>query len=224
MKATFSPSLITALTMTVTSVAIAAVETSSIEAVVMKMQSFYNATQDLKGDFKQVYTDALYGRQRTSYGYLYVRKPGMMRWNYVKPEKKSFIADGKILWIWEPEDKQAFRNALSTDTLSSGLTFLLGTGDLLKEFSVEASKEQLGAPEDILLKMTPQKATPQYSYILLALRPQDFSVRESVVVGKQNRNHFIFGEIQRNTKLSIKVFQFKPSADTKVIDGRKLNR
>ena len=105
-----------------------------VEQVVAKMQAFYNKTKDLKGGFKQVYTNLLYNRKRTSYGYLYVKKPGMMRWNYVKPEKKAFIADGKELWVWEPEDKQAFRNPLSTKNLSTGLTFLLGQGDLTTEF------------------------------------------------------------------------------------------
>ena len=34
--------------------------------------------------------------------------------------------DGKVLWVHEPEDKQAFRNPLDTSTLSTALTFLLG--------------------------------------------------------------------------------------------------
>ena len=29
--------------------------------------------------FQQVYTDTLYNRKRTSKGFVYVRKPGMMR-------------------------------------------------------------------------------------------------------------------------------------------------
>ena len=101
-----------------------------VEEVVTKMQAFYEKTEDLKGKFKQVFTDTLYDRKRTSYGYIYVRKPGMMRWNYVKPERKSFIADGSMLWVHEPEDKQAFRNPLNSANLSTGLTFLLGKGDL----------------------------------------------------------------------------------------------
>ncbi len=37
--------------------------------------------------------------------------------------------DGKVLWVHEPEDKQAFRNPLDTSTLSTALTFLLGKGE-----------------------------------------------------------------------------------------------
>ena len=194
--------------------------------VAAKMQAFYNGAEDLKGKFKQVYTDALYSRQRSSYGYLYVKKPGMMRWNYVKPERKSFIADGKVLWVWEPDDKQAFRNPLNTATLSTGLAFLLGKGDLNKEFviSYADSKEKLGGPDDLVLKLTPRKPTVQYSHLLIAVNPADYSVGESMVVGKHSSNHFIFTELKTNSRLSSGRFQFKPPADARVIDGTKFKR
>lgn len=195
--------------------------------VVKQMQIFYNKTKDLKGKFKQVYTDTLYNRRRTSYGYLYVRKPGMMRWNYASPERKSFIADGKELWVWEPRDKQAFRNPLSTSTLSSGLTFLLGAGDLAREFQIvyaTAKEDQLGGPGGLVLKLLPKKPTAQYQYLLLSLRKQDFAVTESMVVSKHSRNHFLFTKIKTNTKLASALFRFKPPEGTRIIDGSKLKR
>jgi len=203
----------------------ASAATPAVKEVVARMQAFYLKTKDLKGNFKQVYTDTLYNRQRTSYGYLYVRKPGMMRWNYVKPEKKSFIADGKELWVVEPEDKQAFRNPLSTNNLSTGLTFLLGTGDLNKEFDIILTSEKLGGPSDVVLKLTPKIPTAQYKHILLAVRPNsDFTVGESMVVAKTNRNHFIFTNLEFDTKLPKSRFVFRPTAEIRVIDGSKLNR
>ena len=200
-------------------------ERPEVTEVVRNMQGFYNKTKDLKGKFKQVYTDVLYGAKRTSYGYLYVRKPGMMRWNYVKPERKSFIADGKTLWLWEPEDKQAFHNPMSTANLSSGLTFLLGKGDIEKEFNityVTDKKDRLGSPDDLVLKLTPKKPTAQFEYLVVAVKPNDFSVGESMVVGKQSRNHFLFTTIKVNTGLSKGRFSFKPPAGARVIDGSKL--
>jgi outer membrane lipoprotein carrier protein len=195
-----------------------------VEEVVTKMQAFYEKTQDLKGKFKQVYTDTLYGSKRTSYGYLYVRKPGMMRWNYVKPERKSFIADGKMLWVHEPEDKQAFRNPLDSANLSTGLTFLLGKGDLTKEFNVAYAADKLGAPGDLVLKLTPKAATGQYEHLVISIKPNDYSVGESMVVQKHGTNHFIFSKMAFNTSLGKSRFRFKPPEGTRVIDGSKLKR
>jgi outer membrane lipoprotein carrier protein len=192
--------------------------------VVAKVQAFYKQTRDLKGKFKQVFTDTLYNRERTSYGYLYVKKPGMMRWNYVKPEAKAFIADGKELWVYEPEDKQAFRNPLSTQNLSTGLTFLLGTGDLGKEFEAAYSKEKLGSPDDLVITLTPRKPTAQYRYITLVVAPKTFSVAESMVVAKNTKNHLIFTDLEVNTRIPRSKFVFKPGAEVRVIDGSKLQR
>ena len=194
-----------------------------VAEVVKKMQSFYNDAQDLKGKFKQVYTDSLYNREKVAYGYLYVKKPGMMRWNYVKPERKAFIADGKQLWVWEPDDQQAFRNPLSTDTLSTGLAFLLGKGDLSKEFNISYSDgKQLGGPGDVVLKLTPKQPTGQYEHLLFAVNLQDHAVGESMVVGKHNNNHFVFTNLQINTKISGARFRFHPPTGTRVIDGSKI--
>ncbi|MFH1130448.1 MAG: outer membrane lipoprotein carrier protein LolA, partial [Pseudomonadota bacterium] len=174
----------------------------SVSETIDKVQTFYSQIKDLKGNFKQVYTDSLYDRKRTSYGYLYVKKPGMMRWNYVKPERKAFIADGKELWVWEPEDKQAFRNPLSAETLSSGLTFLLGTGDLRKEFEIKDATdkgEQLGGPDDLLLRLEPRSPTASFQYLLLAVSKTNHAVIESMVVNQHSKNHFIFTNLMVNT-------------------------
>jgi outer membrane lipoprotein carrier protein len=204
-----------------------AVEKPEVKEVVQKMQAFYAKTVDLKSKFKQVYTDTLYNRKRTSYGSVLVKKPGMMRWDYHKPERKSFIADGKVLWVWEPRDKQAFRNPLSVDTLSTGLTFLLGKGDLNKEFDVSYAtdkKDQLGGPDDLVLKLKPHKRSSQFEYLLMAIDPTDYKVSESMVVNRHNRNHFAFSDVTINAKLADKQFRFRPPKDTRIIDGSKLKR
>lgn len=195
--------------------------------VVRKVQARYNKTKDLKGKFKQVYRDTLYNRARTSYGYMFVKKPGMMRWNYVSPERKAFISNGKVLWVWEPEDKQAFRNPLDSSTLSTGLTFLLGSGDLTKEFTVSYAstpKDKVGNSGEIAIKLLPRKPTAQYSYLLMAVRLADHAVVESVVVGTNSTNHFIFSELVFNSKLGTKRFRFAPPEGTRVIDASKLPR
>lgn len=196
-----------------------------VSQVVAKMQALYNKTKDFKGSFKQVFTDALYNRKRTSYGYLWVKKPGRMRFEYSHPEKKYFIADGKILWVYEPRDKQAFKNPLSTKTLSSGLTFLFGSGNLSKTFNASyatGKKYQLGGPKHLVLKLTPKKPTAQYEFLVIAVRAKDHVVEESMVVSKHNTNHFVFSNLKFDTKVRNGRFRFKPPAGVRVIDGAKM--
>jgi outer membrane lipoprotein carrier protein len=189
---------------------------------VQRVQQRYDRTRDLKGKFKQVYSDRLYGRERISYGYLFVKKPGMMRWNYASPERKAFISDGKVLWVWEPADKQAFRNPLDDKSLSSGLAFLLGAGRLADTFDVgyaTEARDRIGGDGQLVLKLTPKKPTAQYDYLVLVVRPSDHAVVESMVVTPHATNRMIFSELVFNSRLQDHRFRFRPDPETRVIDG-----
>src|SRR5262249_43161783 len=104
--------------------------------IVDKMQKFYERTQDFKADFRQVQTDKVFGRKRVFDGTVKFKKPGKMRWDYKTPEKKLFVSDGKTLWLYEPEDNQAFKQSLTDSALPTAVTFLSGQGKLEKEFDV----------------------------------------------------------------------------------------
>lgn len=200
---------------------------TSVAALVQAVQARYEGTHDLKGKFKQVYTDQLYGRSRTSYGYLFVKKPGMMRWNYAAPERKAFISDGKVLWVWEPADKQAFRNPLDLRTLSTGLTFLLGAGELRREFNIAFAtdpRDRLGGPDDAVLKLTPKQPSAQLDYLVLVVRRSDHAVVESMIVNESSTNHLLFSQLVFNSRLGNERFRFRPSADTRVVEGAKPER
>lgn len=193
----------------------------TVAEVVAKMQARYNNTKDLKAQFKQVYRDTLYNRARTSWGYLFVKKPGKMRWNYATPEKKAFISDGKRLWVWEPEDRQVFRNPLDTTTLSTGITFLFGAGNLTEEFSITFAKDvRINGSDALQLKLVPRKPTAQYDYLIFAVRKNDYAVVESMIVSQHSTNHFVFKHIVFNSGLGSRRFQFTAPKGTRIIDGR----
>ncbi len=42
----------------------------------------------------------------TAEGKVFIKRPGMMRWEYEKPEKQIILTDGEDLWIFKPEDNQ----------------------------------------------------------------------------------------------------------------------
>src|SRR5690242_8106430 len=73
------------------------------EAVV-RMQKFYEATTSLHARFEQELTTGL-GAQRKAAGDVWLKKPGRMRWEYERPERKLMVADGTSLWVYEPEDE-----------------------------------------------------------------------------------------------------------------------
>src|SRR3954447_14515398 len=83
-----------------------------VAAVVAKVQKRYDEAADFKARFTQTLTSAALKRTTNSSGQVTFKKPGRMRWDYEKPDKSSYITDGGVLWLYEPDDKQAFKQDL----------------------------------------------------------------------------------------------------------------
>ena len=203
--------------------------------VVTKIQKVYESTTSLKANFNQVLTSAMGKRQAS--GIVQLKKPGKMRWDYLKPEKKLFVADGTMIWMYEPEDEQAFRQPLSSSQLPAQVSFLFGRGRLLDEFDItyldgakDASKDapkdppkdaaKLGEAGDYVLKLVPKKATAQYRHLVFVVSPKTFMVKETVLYDQQGgTNHLAFSAIETNLKtLDDSRFSFTPPAGTKIIN------
>src|SRR5512136_849551 len=106
-------------------------------ALVRKVQAFYERTRDLEAEFSQAYTYASFGRTQRSSGTLRVKKPGKLRWDYVQPARKTIVVNGSRLVQYEPEANQAYVDEhFDATAMSAAVTFLLGKGDLVREFDV----------------------------------------------------------------------------------------
>ena len=68
-----------------------------------------------------------------------IAKPGRMRWTYEAPEPSLVVSDGVTLWIYDPAFKEAQRLPVSQGYLSgAAIQFLLGEGDIFRDFHVAA--------------------------------------------------------------------------------------
>ena len=126
------------------------------KAIARRVQAFYAQTKDFSASFRQHYTYVAIGRTEDSEGLVRVKKPGLVRWDYAKPEKRTLYLQGKTLWIWRPDDQEAqVKRDFGGDQLSSAFTFLWGKGDLLKEFSPRAVAPPPGLPAGDGLELSP---------------------------------------------------------------------
>lgn len=197
--------------------------TTNVTAVVERVQKLYEGTTDLHARFTQT-TKGIMG-QRQAAGEVWLKKPGKMRWDYSKPEKKLFIADGTLLWVYEPEDEQAFKQPLSSSQLPTQVSFLFGKGRLLDDFDISPlpakDAQGLGGPGDVALKLVPKTATLQYRYLAFIVDPKSGVVKETVVYDQQGgQNRIAFQGIETNVKGGVDDarFRFTPPPGTQVVD------
>src|SRR3954469_8164935 len=138
-----------------------------VKGVVERVQKRYDGAGDFRARFGQTLTNAAFGRKTSSSGEVLFKKPGRMRWNYEKPDPKLYVADGGTLWLYEPEDKQAFKQDLKGSQLPAALAFLTGQGKLPTEFEVAAAgKTPYGMPGDYVLSLSPRQPQAQVKTIL----------------------------------------------------------
>jgi outer membrane lipoprotein carrier protein len=181
---------------------------------------------DFRARFNQTLTNTAFKRKAASTGEVLLKKPGRMRWNYQTPDAKMYLADGDLLWLYEPEDKQAFKQDLKSSQLPAALAFLTGKGKLAGEFEIAFAKDaRVGNPADYILSLSPRQPQAQVKTILFVVDPKTFHVRESLITDAQgNTNDLLFSDIKINTRVADTTFRWTPPAGTRVIDAGKLGR
>jgi outer membrane lipoprotein carrier protein len=201
--------------------------------VLDRMQKRYDQAKDFRARFSQNYSRGVVGRATLSTGTLTFKKPGRMRWDYEKPEPRMFLATGQVLWLYEPEEKQAFKQDLKSSQLPAALAFLMGKGKLADEFEIafapepaaDAKQKLPGRPGDLRLQLSPKQPQSTYKSILFVVDPREFLVRESVLVDAQgNANHFVFDDVVVNTKVADSLFKWTPPAGVRVVDTNQMGK
>lgn len=176
-------------------------------ALAQRVQSFYERTRDLEARFTQTYTYASLGRSQVSKGRLRVKKPGMMRWDYESPAPKTVAVKGRRLVQFEPEENQAFVDEkFDASAMSAAITFLVGTGDLAKEF--DFSLDGSGA-----LVLRPKEADPRVATIVLVVGASGEVTETRVRDGSGNENRVVFEKIETNKGLKDGDFEVKLPKD-----------
>src|SRR5258708_29594036 len=150
-------------------------------ALAHRVQAFYAHTKDFSAKFAQHYTYLAMGRVEDSQGTVQVKKPGSVRWDYEKPDRRTMFVQGKTLWIWRPADQEAqVKRDFGGDQLSSAFTFLWGKGELLKEFSPKAVPAPKGLPSGEGLELTPTRPVAGVQKLLFVVK-KDGQVLASVL-------------------------------------------
>jgi outer membrane lipoprotein carrier protein len=197
-----------------------------LRTVLERMQKRYDQAKDFHARFSQNYSRAVVGRSTLSTGTIAFKKPGRMRWDYDKPEPRMFLSNGQVLWLYEPTEKQAFRQDLKTSQLPAALAFLMGKGKITDEFDVAFAKDDHhGRPGDYHLALSPKQPQSAYKSIIFIVDPKEFLVRESVLVDSQgNTNHFTFDGLEVNGKVPDSLFKWTPPAGVRVVDTGQMSK
>jgi outer membrane lipoprotein carrier protein len=152
-------------------------------------------------------------------GKVYLKKRGMMRWDYTTPHQK-LISDGHTLWFYQPDEKQVLVSDLSNVLKErTPLAFLAGEGDLGRDFDLLNLKESVSQKEEsYVIELTPKEPLATFSKLVLTVDKKAFTILQAEVfdaMGNVTRTRFI--NVRTNVGLSDPLFRFAAPPGTEVI-------
>jgi outer membrane lipoprotein carrier protein len=188
------------------------------DQVVDKVQAFYKGIEQVTAKFRQTVTNKTFGRDDVNDGVVYIKKPGKMRWDYTAKKQKdkkaaitkSFISNGKQLFVVDKQNKQVLEKNLEKNMLPVAVTFLYGSGDLKRDFTAKLDgRKKYGGKDDLVLELTPKTPSTQYKRLFLVVAKDNHRVKESVIIdNSDNANHFRFYEPNFAKAIQDKSFEF----------------
>ena len=211
--------LLTAIVATALPAVVRADSMPPLDYILKELEKRYTGSQ-FSADFLQESTIKAMEITDFASGRVYVRYPGMMRWEYEKPERQAIITDGHKLWIYRPMDNQVMTgNAPVFFRDGKGASFLSDIRLVRQKFTITSHQPE---GENLYeLRLVPREKTLNISQIRLYIVPRAFTIARIVTLddyGDDTRIDIV--NTQFNVELDPGLFKFDipKGADVQKID------
>ncbi|OQX20625.1 MAG: outer membrane lipoprotein carrier protein LolA [Desulfobacteraceae bacterium IS3] len=190
----------------------------SIDDIVTRVEKRYSgpgfsARFDQRSTLKDVQiTDKGFGK-------VFIKRPGMMRWEYEAPDKQIIITDGNKLWMYRPDENQVtvgyapdyFRDG-------KGASFLSDIRVIRQNFDVSFEKKD--DPDYHVLKLLPKDKEKKYdiSHIFLSVSKKTGDVAKIITYNTYGDETAIeLSSFQLNQKFDDAMFSFVVPEGTDIL-------
>lgn len=173
-------------------------------------------TRDLKGldgQFSQQVFDVRGKQKESSTGRVAVSAPRLFRWEYVKPYPQLIVADGKTVWVFDPDLNQASRRPQGVEEANSPLAILLEPARLDRDFIVKDAGTQGSVA---WLEITPRGADAGFKTARLGFAQGQLTQLQYVDALGQ-RTAIAFSVWKRNPAFAADTFRYVPGKGVDVI-------
>jgi outer membrane lipoprotein carrier protein len=187
-------------------------------AVLDRIQDHYKQTNSFSAKFVEELT-GMGGAKRTRTGRVSYKRPGKMRWEFNPPQTETVVSDGHKLYDYQPDLNQVMEVPIERAFKSAApLTFLLGMGNLRRDFNASLSAP---VPADPLLRVV-LATKGGGDRIEMGLEPSTYdlmAVRVTDAMG--NTTSIRFSAVRANPLLADSMFHFEvpPGADVVAAPG-----
>jgi outer membrane lipoprotein carrier protein len=192
---------------------------SQAQGVVDRVQDFYEKTTDLTGQFHQRVELAI-GQVEEAWGAFSLKRPGMMRWEYERPERRLLVTDGSTFWAYTPADRQVIVQDLKAAVTSLPFDFLMGAGKLDEQFVLQ---EVMNQGDSYRLVLRPRRPDTLLREMEMEVEATTLYIRSLTLLDPyENRTVMRFSHLQINGGLPADLFSFVPPPGVKILRAEDL--
>lgn len=182
-----------------------------------ELNTFTKGLKGLDGRFTQQVFDARGKLKEQSKGRVALSAPRQFRWEYAAPYPQVVIADGKTVWIYEPDLQQVTRRPQGAEERNSPLAALVDPKRLDGQFVVKESGASGGLQ---WLTLTPKGDAAAAGFRTAKLGFGTAGLAKMQVVDQLGqRTEIAFSGWKRNPKLPATTFRYVPAKGVDVIGG-----
>lgn len=180
-----------------------------------QLNAFTRGLKTLDGHFTQQVFDSRGKLKENSSGRVSLSAPKLFRWEYTRPYPQQIVADGRTVWIYEPDLQQVTKRPQGAEARTSPLAALTDPAKLDAQFVVKDAGVQNGLQ---WLALTPKGGESGFRSARLGFGAAGLA-RMQVVDQLGQRTDISFTDWKRNTPLPPATFRFSVPKGVDVIGG-----
>lgn len=182
-----------------------------------RLAQFTREVKTLRADFVQTVLPKAGRTPKQSSGHMALSKPGKFRWQIEKPYPQLMVGDGKTVWMYDPDLKQATRRRMDQTFGGTPAAVLVGGQSLEKAFKLRNLGPNDGVSAELeWVELLPRNSDSGFAKMQLGFVGDDLRTLEMLDnFGQTTRLNFL--RIQRNPPISPDQFRFTPPAGVDVL-------
>lgn len=150
-------------------------------------------------------------------GKMSVKRPGMFRWEVIKPSPQMVLTTGKLLWIYDPELMQATKQKVNDQAGNTPAILLSGDPKKLDEAFVISEETAVGAVNEQVFVLKPRDKEALFENLRVQFKGSELRSMELKDTLGQTTD-IRFSDIRVNPALPASQFEFTPGKGVDVID------
>ena len=177
-------------------------------------ERFFNEINTFEARFGQVVLDDNLTPVDDGQGTVWIKRPGLFRWNYAPPDAQEIVGDGERVWLHDIDLEQVtVRN--QADALGRTPAILLaGSADLASTYAIE----DIGTQGEVdWVNLIPEDPESGFTEVRIGFEDRRLRLMELIDTLDQ-RTRISFVDLKENLPLADEIFEFVPPVGIDIID------